>query len=392
MKSGAGLNYKYDDNIRVSAVDPLALGGVTLDGFVDGRYATQRMEAMAYLKLGVERYDHVSVSEDNPLLIEPTASDFDNESYDLNGSVSYSWELHSVSMFARSARDSTLNTQFQDTGLGGLREIEGSSPRDTVSVRPSWRWQLTERQQMDTSIDWQTVDYENSRYVDYDYVAAVVGWSYLLSEQMQLQIQPRVSRFENEANISVKSKTLGLQGGFIWSINEKWKLDLLAGGTRVHTEYGSGGYFVFNPETGQIEFIEIEDQDNNGFTGDLSLNFSEEYYGFVAKMSSGVSPSGNGVLRYNNRAQLTFYWNPRERMRVDIDAIVGQNDSTDDRVSNKRDFSEAALRIGYQFAENWWASARYRYRTNETERSISGAGSSNLLSATLSYKLPKEIL
>ena len=108
-------------------------------------------------------------------------------------------------------------------------------------------------------------------------------------------------------------------------------------------------------------------------------------------MSSSVNPSGDGVLRQQSQARLIFFWTPIERMRIDVDALVGQNSSTDDRIDNDRDYRQAGVRLGYQFLQEWWLSARYRYRQQDISRNLAGAGSGNSVFVTLSYRLPKEI-
>jgi len=89
---------------------------------------------------------------------------------------------------------------------------------------------------------------------------------------------------------------------------------------------------------------------------------------------------------------LSYFWKPRERLRLDIDARIGRSDTAGDRIKNKRDHSELGIRAGYQFKKDWWLSARYRYRTQENERFGLGSGSGNTVFVSLSYRLPEEIL
>ena len=81
-----------------------------------------------------------------------------------------------------------------------------------------------------------------------------------------------------------------------------------------------------------------------------------------------------------------------QRLRLDVDALTGQTDTSGDTLKNKRTFSEAAVRIAYHIANEWWLSARYRYREQDYERNSLGSANGNLVSASVSYRLPKEIL
>lgn len=387
--AGAGLNYKFDDNITISPLDQISLAGWILDGFFNGKYATSRFKASADLKLDFERYNRASLDSDNPDLIDPEPEDFNSDNQDLKGDIAYKWERQTLSLYGRYWRDSTLNTQFTDTGLAQGREIEGATRRISSTLKPSWNWQITEKQTLDTSIEGQTVDFQSDLYVDYDFATVNVSWTTILTERMSFQLVPYYSWFKNEADISVRSNTYGVQAGYLWALTEKWQWNLLAGGSKVYTEYGQGGFVIVDPDTGEIEFV--EDQDSSSFIGNTTLAFNEERYGFNANISSQVTPSGDGILRQQNQGRLLFYWKPLERMRFDIDGLVGRSTSTDDRIDDGRDYRQAGARFAYQFLSEWWISARYRFRETEYDRSTVGAGRGNSVFVTLSYRLPEEI-
>lgn len=390
----AAANYKFDDNINVAPSNEISLAGLIVDGSIRGQYATARLKTSATLALSFERYQHAAIDSDNVNLADPDASAFNSDNQDLSANISYSWEHHTLGLSGLYSRDSTLNTQFLDTGGGGPREIAGTSRRTLATLTPTWLWKLTERQTLNTSITGQQVEYESDRYINYDFVSANTTWMYLMTERFSLQLQPVFSRYENEAIISVKSNTYGLQAGFLWALAEKWSLNVLAGSTQVHSVYGSGL---------------IPDQDNTSFIGNGTLKFDEERWGLTANLFSQVSPNGNGNLRRNYGGRLSYKWKPLERMEVNMDTRVGQDQSSDDRFKNKRNYGEVGGRIAYQFAKEWWLSVRYRYREQQYENVVislididdriiesevvtqeTGRGNSAFL--TLSYRLPKEIL
>jgi hypothetical protein len=390
--TSVSAGYRYDDNINVSANDKIALSGFQADGSVELRYATSRWSSGATIKAGVERFDDLDFDNDNPLLEEPKTSDFDNQTYGVSGDLRYDWERNTGTLFVGYSRDNTLNTQFTDAGLGGLSQIEGSSYQDTFLTSAGWHSELTERQVLDASISAQSADFDSDRYVNYDYLSAQFTWSYILNERLRLNARPLYSHYENKADFAITSETYGLEAGLLWVIDEKWTMDVLAGGTDVSTVYGRDGFFIFNPITGQIEFVELEDANTNGFTGSLELTFKDDYYGVSANLDSSYSPSGNGYLQQSSRARVTAHWKPRQRLRLDVDVLTGYTDTSGDSLKNKRTFSEAAIGIAYQVANEWWLSARYRYREQDYERNNFGQGQGNLVTASASYKLPKEIL
>jgi hypothetical protein len=403
-QAGAGINYKYDDNINLAPINDISLEGWILDAFIRGQYSTGRFIANGDLKLDFERYTNSSIDTDDPRLTDPDPKDFNSDNQDLRGDIAYLWERSKLSLAARYDRDSTLNTQFLDTGLDNVLAIEGATRRTDITVTPGWLWQLTPRQTIDANVSWQQADFESERYSDYEYVSANVNWSYSLTERMFLQLQPYYSWYENDPSrereeqgaTRVKSDTYGVQAGFRWAMTEKWQFDLLAGGAQVDTQYGDGGIIVLDPETGQPVLVEVEDQDSRSFVGDTTLAYTEEKYGFRGNLSSSFRPSGNGTLRQQVQGRLVFFWKPIERMRIDFDGIVGRDSTTDDRLEDinrdrDRDYRQVGVRLGYQFAQEWWISARYRYREQEIDSNPNGAGTGNSVFATLSYRLPNEI-
>lgn len=391
--SQISAGYRYDDNVNVAPENQISLSGLEAQGSVELRYAMPRWSSGTTLRAGLERYDNLDFDSDNPLLEKPKTSDFNNETYGVSGDVSYSWERNTATLQGGYSRENTINTQFADGGLGGgVRQIEGAGYQDTLFISPGWQANLTERQVLDTSIHAQSVDFDSDRYVDYDYLSARVTWSYILDERLRLQARPLYSKYENKANFPITSETYGLEAGVIWAITEKWTLDALAGATQVTTEYGGSGNFIFNPITGQFEFVELEDADNNGFTGSLNLAFKEERYGFSAKLDSSYAPSGNGYLQERTEGRVTLYWRAQQHLRLNFDALTGYTDTSGDIVKNKRTFSEAAIRVAYQVANDWWLSARYRYREQDYDRSDFGQSQGNLVTLSMSYRLPKEIL
>ncbi len=385
------MQYKYDDNVRVTPTNKIQLAGWEADGNVDLTYATQRFNANANLELSTEQYNDVSTSKLQPGLQEPKASDFNSDNQDLKASVAYNWERQQVSLYGRYWRDSTLNTQFLDTGLGGLATIEGATRRENALVNPQWQWTMTERQGLRADLQWQSVKYGSLFYTDYDYSNASITWTYLWSERLSLQVRPLASYYENKAPNKVESTTYGLQGGAIWKYSESLDFNILLGATQVKTTI-DGGYYAFDFENFQIVFVEFEDQKSNGFTGSFNAKYTQETYGASLDVYTQYSPSASGELREDSQLRALLYWKPWERVRLDLDSRYGNSDSASNRGNNQRKFAEAGLRLAYQFAHEWWFSARYRYRMQDYDYYSSGSGKGNLFSASISFRLPKEIL
>ncbi|MFV8816181.1 hypothetical protein [Haliea sp. E17] len=391
ISGSAGFEYEYNDNIRITPENRISLSGWLANAGVSGRWATPRFSAESTLRLYSEHYDSADSKDLSPNFAEPDADDFDSDNQDFSASIAYDWERQRLSLYGQYRRDSTLNTQFLDTGLGGLAQIQGATREERIVLRPEWSWQLTERQRLQSTLQWQEVDYESELFQDYDYSLMNVAWSYLLNERLYLQMVPNYALYRNRALNSVESTTYGLQAGVIWAFSEKLRFNVLVGATEVSTKI-DGGYYTFDIENFRIVFVEFEDQDSNGFTGNMSVDFQEEQYSLNFTMFSRYSPSADGGLREDSQASFVWNWEPVERLRLDVDTRYGLSKRASSAIAQEREYGEVGVRIGYQFAENWWVSGRYRYRTQQYKAASAGAGDSNLVSAGVSYRLPREIL
>lgn len=391
IAGGAGLSYRWDDNINVSPTNEISLDGYLVDLSLAGNYSTERMRIVADMKLDIERYRDSSIDSDDPRVEDPDPEVYDSEGGRLGATFEYDWERHSVSLVGGYSQDTTRNTQFTDTGLGQPAAALGDSVREKFDISTGWNWKFTERQALNTTLSATRVDYDTERFVDYDRSSINFAWSYLWSERLRLQASSYFSHFDNDADIAVESDNIGLQAGFIWEMAEKWQVDVLLGQSWVETEYGQDGLVIIDPETGELEIVRIEDEDSQSTIGSLSVAYREQTYSLIAKVTASVSPSGSGVLREDNKARLTFNWEPIERLRLDIDGLVGQSSTSDARIDSGRDYSEIGLRLGYQFAPEWWLSGRYRHRIQDYEGNKAGKGRGNSLFVTVSYRLPKEI-
>lgn len=418
--AGADLRYKYDDNIRLTADDKVSLQGWIASGFWKGKYKTDRLEANADLGLEFERYTNTSLSSDNPFLAEPEAKDFNSDNQDLKGDITYKWERHDLALEGRYWRDSTLNTEFADTGttvvvdgtLGIERTVEGASRREEKFIRPVWTWQATERQRLQTSFVAQNVGYESERFTDYQYRTFTVNWSYALSERWYIQAEPYWSHFKNDGiaindvfiqqpgggivfgngQQKVQNDTFGLRGGFYWDINETMTLNALLGGARVKTENeGLAPEFVVVLPPAVTVFAPVKGEaTNNAFIGNITYDWEMERFGLDVSLDSNVQPSGDGILRTVSQGKFNVFWNLTDRQKFEVQTLLGYNRSTDDRIEDGRVYRELALYYGYRFARDWSVQLKYRYREQKRENSAKGRGNAAFIS--IKYKLPQEVL
>lgn len=443
--AGADLSYTYNENIRLTADNIISLQGFIASGFWKTGYKTERLDANIDLDVEFERYSNSTFKTDDPFLIAPEADAFNSDNQDLKGDVAYRWERHTLSVSGRYWRDSTLNTEFTDTGdsltVGDVtsftRQIEGASRRVEATLRPVWNWQISERQWLRTSIDVQNTNYESERFSDYHFRRLGVNWSYMFSENFYFQLEPYYASFtqlkgsliypdsrttsqrnvpifgflipvEQEQTVALAGQptniaqdTVGFKAGFKWAIAENLQWDFLGGAARVRSRFDEealvgqslAGSLLYPLPDGLVLAVrkynlEYENTRDNPtsttFVGNTNLSYSRERWGLNATLDSNVQPSGDGILRTVTQAGITAYIELTEHQQIKFNTLLGYNQSSDDRIDDGRLYREFGVEYNYRFLQDWYVGANYRYREQKLKEVDKGKG--NRLLLTLTYR------
>ena len=239
-------------------------------------------------------------------------------------------------------------------------------------MSPYWLHTLDQRNSVRADFSYQDVEYASNSYSDYEAMSANFSWLYQLTERTGLQLQLHGSNFETDGVFqSVESDTFGLRAGFETALTERLQLNVLAGASRVDTTY-------------QATFANISDDQSTATFIDANLSYRSERSRWGVQLSSDATPNGDGYLRVNNRISTNWVCQLSPYLETTLRVLYGENESLDDRIKDKRDYTNVEASLLYRLSQKWNIIARYRHRQQDHE-SQSGSAESDALFLTLRY-------
>lgn len=330
LEYGLEASYEYNDNINLRPDVEIDVTGGRLKIPVTLRSRSERLDA--------SMVGDVSISEFNE-------SAYDSDDYNVLGQVTYQLERGEVSGNAGYRQDSTVNSEFLDTGVVGL----GATRRKSASASGSGFQMFTEKNGISGGVDYSNVEYGSERYQNYDYVSGNAGWIHQWSELTTLRLQAFGGRYENKSQTKISSNSTGIQAGFDYQLAEQLSASLLAGWVKLKTDYSAN-----LP-------VALDNDDSDGLVATGSLKYVQERYELQANIKSQPSPSGNGYMLYTHQLDLNWRYRLTERSRFAVSLIGGRNESVDSRINNDRDYARCRLRLDYRFSPAWHIAGTYVY-------------------------------
>jgi hypothetical protein len=350
--------YEYNDNINLSAANEIDISGGKISLPATLAVRNERMDASLMGELASSKYNE---------------SAYDSDDQNLQGRAKYQLERGELEGRAGYQRDSTVNSEFLDTGLVGLE----SSRVETASAGGSGFHMFTQKNGISAGVDYSNVDYQSDLYQDYEYISGYGGWIHEWSELTTLRLQAYGSRYENDAGnlrpVEVESDSLGVQAGFDYDVSEQLSASVLGGWLKVKTEYDTGTPFA------------PDDDDSNGPMLTGSLKYERERYDLQAKINSQPSPSGDGFMLYRHQLDLVYRYRLTESSRLDLGLIGGRSESVDNRINNDRDYARGRVRLDYRFSEHWYVAGTYVYSWQDHNRAA-GDADSNAINLSLIFQ------
>ncbi|MBI2799531.1 MAG: hypothetical protein HYX63_04500 [Gammaproteobacteria bacterium] len=239
----------------------------------------------------------------------------------------------------------------------------------------------------------------NTGYVDYRYLQATIGASYLISEKGQVFANVFASDFKTPA-IESKSRTYGGQAGVTW----RWDPTLETTGSvgwNASTIKFIDQHFalVLNPIPQIITLRNPQAVESNGPIATASIKKIFETVTANLHYSRQVSPTGRGSQRINDEIELGIEKRLSERLAISLGGLR-QMRTLDGGIIGGRnvgtfteDYSEISGTARYQISRSWRinGSYRYGYATN-SNGTVTNSATANVILLTLEYyALPKTL-
>jgi hypothetical protein len=350
--------YQFNDNVRLSNADEINISGGSVSLPATLAMRTERLHASLSGELASAKYNE---------------SRYDSSYQNVKANAIYGFERGELSGYSGYKRDSTMSSEFLDTGIVGLTALR----QDSASAGASGFHMFTEKNGLSAGASYSDIDYTSTRLQNYEYTTAYAGWLHQWSERTQLRLQAYGNRYENGNIITVESDSLGVQAGFDSQFSERLSVSLLAGLINVDTDYST-----------DLALATPGDENTNTYLIEGSLDYRLERHEFFANVNSSTSPSGNGYLLKNDQMELKYRYRASERTRFDLELLEGRNGSVGSRINNNRDYARLKLSLNYRFSSIWYIAGSYARSDQNSERADSKADS-NAVYASLVYQPEK---
>lgn len=313
--------------------------------------------------------------------------------YYLPMSFSHSWQTLQASLGAGVSRIST-----RDSIIVGFDPNDPPRPGfDTANrrtehqerwyVAPALRYQLTQRDLLSLSLNYDDVSYTQARFsmrTDYRASSGQLSWDRSLSQRSTLSLSSNISGYKAERpNSPIKNDTLtyGLSAGYRYALTPISTVGFMAGGSRSEVKIKGlpwlvdpAGFIVPCLDDSGTRIVPCSVKSTAGnFVGQLyyqrrpDTTITNELH-----VSRAIQPSSDGsqVTVDQAAAYLTKRYTPRTSMK--FSAIVWRQDAVSrqaEALSNRfrRNYYSLEAAVTHRLGRQWSITGQYRF-TNDDRR------------------------
>ncbi len=361
VEPNASARVFYDDNVRLSTVDPQSSFGAIVRGEVRAGRRTELSDIGLGLTLDTRQYTDVS--------------ELDRTNGALGLRSRFKINRHSLGFDASLDYDSTLTSEEATTGL-----VQVNKRRSAMRVRPSWQYELTERTTLDAGLSYEDVSYDDVDLIpltNYNFTRANFAVDYQLTERLQLVGQAAYDEYDAR-QVATRSTSVGVEAGLKYLLSETSTIRAAAGVRQSDAQTPTEDGLVDTDSSGPI--FELE------WTKDFIVGGIE----ILAERS--LLPSGRGTLLDTTGLNVAFDYPITARWAFGFDARAYRNRNPGGEISgNDREFVDLSPSLERRLTESLRLDLSYRYRWQKREISEDDAVS-NAVFLSVRYIWPREPL
>lgn len=378
-KPVVSLKSGYNDNIRLTTVDHDSVWENILTPSVDFGVAKEHQGISGNARMAARRYSGGSGSG------RESSNILDREDYFFTLDGFHQKPLDTFSASFNYSRDSTLDTELEDTG----NVVEQRATRERIGLTPSWTHIINEKTLAVLSAGYNDVSYTDDPgdqdLVNYDSYYASGQLTRYITERVQGNLSASYSQFNPDTGFD--STTVSFQGGLGFNITESLTASFLAGQreTTSETKYASGLCIGADPDatfpecegspldppyiiTGEVD-DEVETSGNT-YSGDMT--YTHETGILTAAISRSTSPGSQGELLDTTRLMLKGTHAFTDRLKSSINLEYNERETVVNRLGREPDQGKQELfrirpRISWRWNEEWEISGEYEYAENKNE-------------------------
>jgi len=274
--------------------------------------------------------------------------------------------------------DTSRTSDVDNSGLFILDNIR----RNVYRAGPTWSYQVSPRDTVDTSATFTRVNYPSGKLRDYDQISGNVSYAHVLTPRTQLLGSLDAYYYDSNKFGSLDNQFVGLLLGASHALTETVHVSALVGPRVISQEFRGPS------DTSS------EDSTDVGYIADVTLNYQPtERTFFETQYTRTTEPnSSTGALLNTDEFRLYGRYNLLEKVAIDLTARYFMQDSpTNVSEDRSRQFVSFQPGVRWRLLKELSLNCFYRFRWQKYDklRSEDGTqGDSNAVFARLSYDLP----
>lgn len=288
-------------------------------------------------------------------------------------------------MNAGVVRDTTLDSDLPPEGTVTLN----ARRRTSISAGPSWSYQLSPLETINLSGSWNKVDYSYPGFIDYWQVNGGAGYTRVLTEQTQLNVNTSALNYESDKAGNLNQQYFTAQVGLTHAFSPLWQASFLIGPSM--TISGSSSTRTVNNGSGQPITIPGAEQ---GTSFGVALSAATSYQ-VTDRLSAGLNyshgqtASNAGQLLTTDSVGVNFQQSVISFMDVFLNAVyVKQSGGTSNSSSNDRDYVNAEPGLRWKLTDKISLDTSYQFSWQKyASTGASGVSQGGFL--TLTYDFPR---
>lgn len=368
------FNAGYNDNVRQTIDDKTSSAEATFSP--SSKFSVETAESGLS---GDLRFDFRRFEED---------SDLDDNNVRLLINSFHRMERSEIGLDAGLIKDTTLDSQLENTGLIFNRET-----RYSVYAGPNWAYKLNERTTASFSYKYRDVQYDNTGengFVDFNTHSGQASLNRIVNERATASVILSYSKNDNDND--VKTNNTNLQTGGSYQISETLSTSMFAGVRHTEADFSQDSLIpIFSGDTiiGFVPLTQDVSRSDWGYTfnGSLSKAFLRGQTSLSA--SRDISNDANGIPIEVTRANWSNLYRFTEILSVNLNIGISNSQSGNSAGTKlSRDYYTIEPGFNWNLEKFWSISGSYRYR-KQTFDNTSDDATQNAAYLTLTYQWPR---
>ncbi len=368
------LRAGYNDNIRLQSDNEIESTEIILSPKVTFSRSTQNSTISSSLNTSIRRYlDESDVNDETATLL-------------LN--AQHRMERSSLGLGVNLTRDTTLDSQLDETGL-----VMGRINRFRTSIAPSWSYSFSERMLINLEYNYSNLDYEDEP----DQTSPPDSFSHRGQISLSRVITERstgnltLGHVYSENTDDFESRFTYLQGGGSYQLSETLSVSFSGGARHSESKYPANQrVLILTGFLLEEIFLPVEaENEQDGFVFNASINkqFLRGSLSFGA--SQDVTTAASGLLTEVFKVTLGSTYRLSQTLSTGLQLQFYQSE-TDNPVSSsdERDYISIAPSLTWAFDRFWRLGASYRYN-EQTFANSNVDAAQNAAYLTLTYDWPR---